>query len=136
MKGALRRLGLISSLVVFAVSILATDSPTTNTPVTTDLIDPQLLDDNPQVKHLMEAMKKEGVNTGSLLDEHFLFASLIWGSVGAGYLLYARRQRMIVPFIGGVIMIGVSYFVGSWLRMSIVCIVLMVAIYQLIKRGY
>jgi hypothetical protein len=95
-----------------------------------------MVEDNPQVKHLMEELNKEGIKTDNLLDQHFLFASLLWGSVGAGYLLYARRQRMIVPFIGGVAMIGVSYFVVAWLWMSVICIALMVAVYQLVKQGY
>lgn len=38
--------------------------------------------------------------------------------------------------IGGVAMIAVSYFVSSWLLMSLFCITLMAAIYQLMKRGY
>ena len=84
----------------------------------------------------MEVMKKEGIKTDRLLDEHFLFASLLWGSVGAGYLFYARKQREIVPFIGGVMMIGVSYLVSSWFWMSILCLALVVAVYQLKKQGY
>jgi len=136
MQSRLQKLGLASSLVVLAVSLCATNSPAPMTGADTNFIDPQLVDDNPQVKQLMETLEKEGIKTDSLLDEHFLFASLFWGSVGAGYLIYARRQRMIIPFLGGVAMIGVSYFVSSWVWMSVVCIALMVAMYQLIKRGY
>ena len=29
----------------------------------------------------------------NLLDANFLFASLIWGSVGAGYFIYGKRQQ-------------------------------------------
>jgi len=136
MKSTLRKLGLASSLLVLAVSLFATNSPAPITPADTNFIDPQIVDDNPQVKQLMEVMKKHGMKTENLLDEHFLFASLLWGSVGAGYLIYARKQRMIVPFVGGVLMIGVSYFISSWVWMSVACIALMVAIYQLLKRGY
>ena len=134
-KSASRRLGLACSLVVFAVSLSATNSPAPIAPSNTNFLDPQIFDDNPQVNQLTEAMKKEGIKTDSLLDERFLFASLLWGSVGAGYLLYARKQREIAPLIGGVAMIGVSYFVGSWFWMSILCLALMVAVYQLMKRG-
>ena len=136
MRSALRKLGWASSLLVFALSLVATNSAAPLTPADTNFIDPQIVDDNPQVKRLMEEMKKEGIKTDNILDERFLFASLLWGSVGAGYLLYARKQRMIVPFIGGVAMIGVSYFVGSWLWMSILCVALMVAVFQLTKWGY
>jgi hypothetical protein len=136
MRSALRRLGRASSLVLFAVSLFAANSPASISPSITNFIDPQIVEDNPQVKHLMEGLNKGEIKTDTLLDEHFLFASLLWGSVGTGYLLYARRQRMIVPFIAGVAMIGVSYFVGSWLWMSVISIALMVAGYHLVKQGY
>jgi hypothetical protein len=71
-----------------------------------------------------------------LFDTSFLFASLFWGSLGGGYWIYGKKQREMMPMIGGVAMIAVSYFVSSWLLMSLICIALMVAVYQLMKRGY
>ena len=71
-----------------------------------------------------------------LLNTKFLFASLIWGTVGGGYLLYARRQRASVPFLGGVAMIAVSCLISSWFWMSVICISLMVSVHQLVKRGW
>jgi hypothetical protein len=136
MKSLLRKWWLASSLVVFAVSLFATNSPAPTAPVDTNFIDPQIVDGNPQVTKLVETLKKEGLKTDSLLDAHFLFASLLWGSVGMGYLIYARKQRMIVPLVGGVAMIGASYFISSWAWMSVVCIALMVVVYQLIRQGY
>lgn len=136
MKSALRKLGLAGSLVMFAVSLLATNSPAPMARADTNFIDPQIVDDNPQAKQLMDVMQKEGVKTDSLLNEQFLFASLLWGSVGAGYLLYARKQRQIVPFLGGVALIGVSCFVGSWFWMSVLCLVLMVAVHQVMRQGH
>ena len=121
---------------MFAVSLFATNSPAPVTPADTNFIDPNIIEDNPQAKRLMEVLKKEGIKPEALLDEHFLFASLLWGSVGAGYLFYARKQREIVPFIGGVMMIGVSYFVGSWFWMSMLCLALVAGVYQLKKQGY
>jgi len=38
--------------------------------------------------------------------------------------------------VGGIVMIVVSYFVGSALAMSLIGILLMVAVYMLAKRGY
>jgi hypothetical protein len=132
----IRIFGVAASLLSIAISLCAANSPAPTSPSITNFIDPEIIEENPQVKQLMESIKKEGHNTDSRLDEHFLFASLLWGSVGMGYLLYARRQRMIVPFIAGVAMIGVSYFVSSWLWMSIICVGLIVAAYQLVMRGY
>ena len=42
----------------------------------------------------------------------------------------------MMPMIGGVAMIAVSYVVSSWLLMTLLAIVLIVAIRQMMKRGY
>ena len=70
------------------------------------------------------------------MDISYLFASLIWGSVGVGYCIYGRRQQSAAPFIGGVLMIAVSYLVGSALLMSVICLGLMAGTYWLLKQGY
>ncbi len=125
----LRKLGLGALLLLCAVSALSA------TGADDDLLDLESATNNPQVKQLMERMDKAGIKTDSLLDAHFLFASLLWGSVGMGYVLYARRQRMIVPFIGGVGMIGASYLVSSWAWMSALCVGLIIGVYKLIEWG-
>ena len=71
----------------------------------------------------------------NLLDTNFLFANLIWGSVGIGYCIYGKRQRSIVPFFGGVAMVAVSYLVGSALLMSLICLAVMAGVYWLLKQG-
>ena len=71
-----------------------------------------------------------------MLNTHFLFASLVWGSVGVGYFVYGKKQSSWLPMTGGVLMIAVSYFIGSALVMSLICVGLMAAIYVLLKRGY
>jgi hypothetical protein len=70
------------------------------------------------------------------LDANFLFASLIWGSIGIGYCIYGKRQQSIFPFIGGVLMIAASYFISSALLMSLLCIGLMAGVYFLVRQGY
>lgn len=72
----------------------------------------------------------------NLFDTSFLFASLLWGSVGVGYWIYGKKQREMTPMLGGVAMIAVSCLVSSWLLMTLLCIALMVAVYWLVKRGY
>jgi len=71
-----------------------------------------------------------------MFNAHFLFASLVWGSVGVGYFVYGKRQSSWLPMVGGVVMIAASYFARSVLVMSLVCTGLIVAIYVLSKRGY
>ena len=70
----------------------------------------------------------------NLFDAHFLFASLIWSSVGVGYVIYGKKQQSLMPMLGGVAMIGVSCLVGSALLMSLICVALMVGVYFLTKR--
>lgn len=70
----------------------------------------------------------------NLRDTNFLFASLIWGSVGLGYFIYGRKQQEVVPMIGGLSMICVSYVVGSTLLMSLLSLGLMLAVYLILKR--
>lgn len=118
--------------MMFAFSIFATNSPA---PADTNFVDPAITDDNPATKQLAEVLKKNGIKTDSLLDEHFMFASMIWGAVAGGYLLYARRQRETTPFIGGMAMMAVSFLIASWFWMSLVCIALMFGIYFQMKRG-
>ena len=71
----------------------------------------------------------------NLFDAKFLFASLIWGSVGLGYCIYGKKQREIVPLVGGIAMIAVSYLVASALLMSLISIALIVGVYVLVRRG-
>ena len=71
-----------------------------------------------------------------MFNGSFLFASVIWGSIGVGYFVYGKKQRSWVPMIGGVLMIAVSYFVASALGMSLISIGIIAAIHVLLKRGY
>jgi len=36
-----------------------------------------------------------------MFNTSFLFASLVWGAIGAGYFIYGKKQRSFVPMIGG-----------------------------------
>ena len=71
-----------------------------------------------------------------MFNASFLFASLVWGSIGVGYFIYGKKQQSFSPMIGGILMIGVSYFVGSALLMSAICVLIILAVYGLLKRGY
>jgi len=65
-----------------------------------------------------------------------LFASLLWGSVGLGYFIYGKKQQSVSAMGGGILMIVISYFLGSALLLSLACLGIVVAVYCLIKRGY
>ena len=72
----------------------------------------------------------------NFLNANFLFASLIWGSVGFGYFIFGKKQQSVVPMIAGLVMMGVSYFAGSALVMSLICGTIVGAVYLLVKRGF
>ena len=71
-----------------------------------------------------------------MFNAHFLFASLIWGSVGFAFFIFGKKQGSWVPLIGGLLMLAVSYLVSSALAMSLVCIGIIAVIWFLLKRGY
>ncbi len=72
----------------------------------------------------------------SMLNANFLFASLIWGAIGMGFFVYGKKQRALIPLFGGIIMVGLSYFISSALFMSAACIGLIVFMYLLHRNGY
>lgn len=74
--------------------------------------------------------------SSSILNTNFLFASLVWGSVGLGYFIYGKKQSSWAPMVGGIVMMALSYFVSSALLMSLACLGLMAAVYFLLKYGY
>ena len=53
-------------------------------------------------------------NSGSL------FASLIWSSIGLGFAIYGKRQKAMAPLLGGILLMALSYFIGSALVMTLV----------------
>ena len=73
--------------------------------------------------------------TDNLLNAHYLVASLIWGSVGLGLFIYGKKQQSMAPLFGGLLIIGVSYFIDSALYMSLAAIALLAGVYWLMKQG-
>jgi len=47
-----------------------------------------------------------------MFSASFLFASLVWGSVGVGYFIYGKKQQSLCPMVGGILMIIASYFMS------------------------
>ncbi len=71
-----------------------------------------------------------------MFQTSFLFASLLWGSIGVGYFIYGKKQQSVSAMGGGILMILASYFVSSALLMSVLCAGIVAAVYTLIKRGH
>ena len=69
-------------------------------------------------------------------NENFLFASLFWGTIAFGYLVYGWKQKALMPFLGGLTMTAASVLIGSAALMSLACVAVMVLVYWLLKQGY
>lgn len=68
-----------------------------------------------------------------MFNSNFLFASLVWGSIGFGYFIYGKKQASWAPMVGGIAMMVASYFAPSALWMSLICLALMAGVYTLLK---
>jgi len=71
-----------------------------------------------------------------MLDSSYLFASVIWGSLGFGYFIYGKKQKEWPPMAGGAAIMVASYFCGSALVMSVVSIAIIAGVYWLLKEGF
>jgi hypothetical protein len=71
-----------------------------------------------------------------MFNANYLFASLVWGSVGMGYFIYGKKQSAWSPMIGGLIMMAASYFISSALLMSLLSLAIIAAVYYLLRQGY
>ena len=68
------------------------------------------------------------------MDSNQLWASVLWGGIGGGYILYGWRQKASVPLVGGVAM-SLACFLPA-LPMSFASIAIMVGVWWLCKQGY
>ncbi len=67
-------------------------------------------------------------------NSSYLFAALIWGSIGLGFAIYGKRQKAMVPLLGGILLMGISYLISSALYMSLVGAALVAGIVWLGKH--
>ncbi len=53
------------------------------------------------------------------MDTASLLWGLLFGSMGVGFFLYGKRQRMAVPLVCGLLLIVYPYFVSNpWLLVA------------------
>ena len=69
------------------------------------------------------------------LDQHALWASCFWGAIASGYWIYGMKQKSLISFLGGLVMMIASFMMGA-LLMSLTCIVAMFAVWWLLRQGY
>lgn len=68
------------------------------------------------------------------INEGYLWASVLWGSVGTAYLAYGTRQKSVFPVLGGLGLFVASYLIESWWQMSLASIALITATHWLLRR--
>jgi hypothetical protein len=56
----------------------------------------------------------------------FIFG-IFAGVFGVAYIVYGRRQTKLVPVISGLLLCVYSYFIESWVWLSLVGVVLLAA---------
>ena len=64
----------------------------------------------------------------------YLFAALLWGSVGMGFAIYGKRQRAAAPLVGGILLMAISYVISSALYMSLAGVALVGGIWWIGKH--
>ncbi len=60
------------------------------------------------------------------MDATTLYAGLILGSIGLGYIVYGRKQRNPIALISGVALCGIPYFISNIIFLAAAGIALMV----------
>ena len=72
---------------------------------------------------------------GFNIDSGTLFASMFWGAVASGYLIYGWKQKRAPALWGGIAMMALTYFIASALWMSLASIGLIVGVYYWSKMS-
>lgn len=60
-----------------------------------------------------------------------LFLGVIFSSIGLGYFLYGKKQKLTVPFVGGLVLMVFPYFIESNVLLSGIGILLSITPYFL-----
>jgi len=60
-----------------------------------------------------------------------LFLGVIFSSIGLGYFLYGKKQKMTVPLVCGLVLMLFTYFIDSTAMISVIGIILSILPYFL-----
>jgi hypothetical protein len=72
---------------------------------------------------------------GFTFNTDFLLLSMLWGTIGAGFLVYGRKQAATMPTICGIVLILASFIPSGWI-MSGVAVCAIAGTTWLAKRGF
>ena len=60
-----------------------------------------------------------------------LLLGVIFSSIGLGYFLYGKKQKMSVPFLCGIVLMFFSYFIDNTVMLTIIGVAFSAAPYFL-----
>ncbi|MCH7294637.1 MULTISPECIES: hypothetical protein [Acinetobacter] len=60
-----------------------------------------------------------------------LFLGVIFSSIGLGYFMYGKKQKMTVPLVCGLVLMLFTYFIDSTAIISVIGIILSILPYFL-----
>ncbi len=70
-----------------------------------------------------------------MFDTPFLYASLLWGTIGGGCIVYGKKQGAAPPLVAGFALLAASFIPSIWL-MSVVGVLLLAGMVWGLRRGY
>ncbi len=70
-----------------------------------------------------------------MFDIPFLYASLLWGTIGGGCIVYGKKQGAAPPLIAGFALLAASFIPSVWL-MSALSVLLLAGMVWGLRRGY
>lgn len=71
-----------------------------------------------------------------MFDINFLLASMVWGTVGTGCLVYGKKQAAAPALVAGLALISLSWFIRSPLLLSVLSLLCLSGMVWATKRGY
>ena len=70
-----------------------------------------------------------------MFDSSFLYASLLWGTIGGGCIVYGKKQGAAPPLIAGFALLAASFIPSIWL-MSLLSVLFLAGMVWGLRRGY
>ena len=68
------------------------------------------------------------------MNVSYLFTAFFWGTIGFGFFIYGKKQKSMIPLVGGILLMGVTYLVRTALNLSLISIAIIGGIYVMSKR--
>jgi hypothetical protein len=69
-------------------------------------------------------------------DPNTLYASMLWGALASGLILYGKKQSRAPVLIGGLALIAATFFVYSPLAISVIGFLVIGGIWAACRYGY